>query len=236
MQLGRAPRPLTSAVPAAPVQIRRARVSETAAMRRFRARCASLGLSLAPADLLGLLLDALLGSPQLILGLSLSLLTAPFPADRGIPCDVSDGLLGPPGDLVDDAHVPPQGSVVCGSVVAKGLDELSLAHRGAALDADLLGALAKLILRPVLIAAGLAALLAGPSPAYVGDACGLFLALAALAQLLVLLRVLDTRTVVLLGHNRHLHGRLAVAVPVTSAGKRGFASEFAFGGVSATAR
>src|SRR3712207_1517021 len=84
------------------------------------------------------------------------------------------------------------------SVVAQRVDELFLRHVRAALDADLRGAVLQLALRPVLVAAGLAALAAGRAAvARVGDAGRLLLARALAAQRLVLLVVLDARSVVL---------------------------------------
>src|SRR4051794_25434038 len=86
------------------------------------------------------------------------------------------------------------------SVVAQGVDELVLRHVRATLDADLRGPVLELVLRPVLVAARLAALAAGlAAAARVGDPGGLLLAGALAAQRLVLLVVLDARSVVL-GH------------------------------------
>src|SRR4051812_40327900 len=81
------------------------------------------------------------------------------------------------------------------SVVAQRAGELALAHLRAALDADLPGLLDQLVLRPVVVGAGLAALAADGGPrgvvGRVGDARGLLLARALSSQRLVLLLVLD---------------------------------------------
>src|SRR3954452_107977 len=76
-------------------------------------------------------------------------------------------------------------------VVAQRLDEIALAHLGAPLDADLGGALLQVLLGPVVVGAGLAALLRGRLAVGVGDPRRLLLALALPAQSLVLLGVFD---------------------------------------------
>src|SRR5215212_3921503 len=86
------------------------------------------------------------------------------------------------------------------SMVAQRLDQIALAHLRAALDADLGRALGQVLLRPVLVGAGLPALLGGRAAARVGDPSRLLLALALLAQGLVLFRVLHARAVTLLRH------------------------------------
>ena len=91
------------------------------------------------------------------------------------------------------------------SVVAQRVDQLALAHPGASLDADLLGGLIEIASAPVLVGGRLAAALAGPAAPGVGDPRCLLLARALLLQRLVLLVVLDLRTMVL-GH-RSLLGR-----------------------------
>src|SRR5215212_6257619 len=88
------------------------------------------------------------------------------------------------------------------SMVAEGVDQLALAHLRAALDADLLGALLEVVLAPVLVGAGLAALLAGLLPVAVGDPRRLLLARALVAQRLVLLLVLDARAGILTWHRQ----------------------------------
>jgi hypothetical protein len=81
----------------------------------------------------------------------------------------------------------------------RNVDQLVLVHPRAAFDADLLRALVEIALRPVLVGVGLAATAARRLAPGVGDARRLLLALALLAQSLVLLVVLDLTTVAL-GH------------------------------------
>src|SRR5436190_9788267 len=70
--------------------------------------CRRVPLSSGPAlevgDLLGLVLDLLLGPAQLVLRLALLLFLAPLVAQSGIVGNVAGRLLGASGDLVDDAH------------------------------------------------------------------------------------------------------------------------------------
>src|SRR5690242_2350371 len=80
------------------------------------------------------------------------------------------------------------------SVVAQRVDKLALVHLRAALDADLRGALLEIVLAPVVIGAGLPALLRCRVAVRVGDPRRLLLACALIAQDLVLLWVLDART------------------------------------------
>src|SRR5436190_5460165 len=63
-----------------------------------------LGLAFEVADLLGLVLDLLLGAAELIFLLSLELLLGALPAQRGVAGHVSGCLLRAAGDLVDEAH------------------------------------------------------------------------------------------------------------------------------------
>src|SRR5947208_9764267 len=78
------------------------------------------------------------------------------------------------------------------SMVPQRRDELVLAHLRTALDPDLARLLQQVLLRPVLVGAGLAALAAGRAPAAgVRDPRRLLLALALAPQGLVLLVVLD---------------------------------------------
>src|SRR5689334_38964 len=76
-------------------------------------------------------------------------------------------------------------------MVAQRVDQLVLGHVGAAVDPDLGGPLLEVVLAPVLVAPGLAALLAGLVAVAVGDPRGLLLARALVAQGLVLILVLD---------------------------------------------
>src|SRR4051812_22287954 len=80
------------------------------------------------------------------------------------------------------------------SAVAEGVDQLALVHLRAALDADVLRLLLEVALRPVLVAARLAALAAGRAAVGVRDPRGLLLARALLPQPLVLAVVLYART------------------------------------------
>src|SRR5215210_4153180 len=84
-------------------------------------------------------------------------------------------------------------------VVAECVDELAFAHLRASLYAQLLGAVLQVLLGPFLVAGRLATPLARRRTTRVGDPRRLLLALPLLAQLLVLLVVLDARPVVL-GH------------------------------------
>src|SRR5439155_23983689 len=62
------------------------------------------GLALEVRDLAGLLLRLLLRARELVLRLALALLHAALTPQRRIVCDVARGLLGPTGDLVQNAH------------------------------------------------------------------------------------------------------------------------------------
>jgi hypothetical protein len=90
------------------------------------------------------------------------------------------------------------------SVVAEGVDELVLAHLGAALDAHLAGPVEQLVLGAVLVVLGVAAAAADGASAFValgvGDAGRLLLAHALVAQGLVLVRVLDRGSVLVAWH------------------------------------
>src|SRR5690606_38632450 len=81
------------------------------------------------------------------------------------------------------------------SVVAERVDQLALRHRRAALDADLLRLVVEVVLRPLLVGPGPAALAAGRRAGRRGrrvrDPRRLLLAGALAAQRLVLLLVLD---------------------------------------------
>src|SRR3954454_17571475 len=84
------------------------------------------------------------------------------------------------------------------SVIPEGVDELALAHGRAAFDPDLGRPLLELVLRPVLVVLGLAALAAGLAAAPgIGDARRFLLARTLATEGLVLLVVLDRRPVVL---------------------------------------
>src|SRR4051794_8941186 len=107
------------------------------------------------------------------------------------------------------------------SVVAQRVDQLVLVHVRAALDADLRRALLEVVLRPVLVAARLAAPAAGAAAvAGVGDPGRLLLAGALAAQRLVLLVVFDARSVVLAGHGRYLLRRSSRRSAYPSANRR----------------
>src|SRR5215212_9247583 len=85
------------------------------------------------------------------------------------------------------------------SVVPERVDELALIHLRAPLYAEVSGAVLQLLLRPLLVAGRPAASFACRRTRGVGDPRRLLLALPLLAQLLVLLVVLDARPVIL-GH------------------------------------
>src|SRR3954462_8316282 len=110
---------------------------------------------------------------------------------------VTPGTVRPGRDTAMTSQV----TAVARLVVAQRVDQLVLAHVRAAFDAELLRAVLEVVDRPVLVAARLAALLGHvlATRLGVGDAGGLLLAGAVLAQLLVELVVLDARSVVL-GH------------------------------------
>src|SRR4051794_26527149 len=82
-------------------------------------------------------------------------------------------------------------------MVAQGVDQLVLVHLRTALDADLLRPLLEILLAPVVVGAGLAALLGGRRGVGVGDPRPFLLARALIAQPLVALVVLPARAVVL---------------------------------------
>src|SRR5215210_125987 len=84
-------------------------------------------------------------------------------------------------------------------VVAQRVDELVLVHLGASLDAELPGALLEVFLGLLLVPGRLAAALASGLAVRVGDPGRLLLARPLVTQFLVLLVVLDVRSVVL-GH------------------------------------
>src|SRR4051812_48179400 len=62
------------------------------------------GLALALSDLGGLVLDVLLRTVQLVLGLALPLLLTALATHAAVAGHVAGGLLRPTGDLVQDAH------------------------------------------------------------------------------------------------------------------------------------
>src|ERR687886_2826190 len=84
----------------------------------------------------------------------------------------------------------------CVSVVAESVDELTLVHPGASLDADLPGALLQVLLGPVLVAPRLPAAPSRRRARGVGDPRRLLLALPLLSQPLVLLVILDGWSVI----------------------------------------
>src|SRR5829696_5469481 len=62
------------------------------------------GLALELSDLLGLVLDPILGSVQLFLLFAFGLFLATLAAKRGIAGDIAGGLLRAAGHFVDEAH------------------------------------------------------------------------------------------------------------------------------------
>src|SRR2546423_2307630 len=85
--------------------MRRARLSPERSAPGFLPGAARpLGLLLEVSDLLGLFLDAALGAVELFLLLALPLFPRALTSQRGIAREVAGRLLGPAGQLVDEAH------------------------------------------------------------------------------------------------------------------------------------
>src|SRR5680860_207293 len=86
---------------------RRGRAARSTRAAALLSAAAGSGLALEVSRLLGLFVGALAGPVALLLLLALLLLVFALAAQRGVVGEVAGGLLGPTGELVENAHVRP---------------------------------------------------------------------------------------------------------------------------------